>query len=1035
MTPAVVLVAVLALAYGGVWLAGDLPNALVLLVFAAALVLGLIVADQASARSSTAKIARNLNGLVIEGLTAALLIVFIAGPVAAALIGLTGRPFPALLGFDSGTSLGLLTTALTLPLLVWAYPRLTEKFARATKPLRRLVRVASFGRGGSAQFAGFLDEWGSRYRTGTLLLGRSLFSPFRFYERRVGLADDRGFLTIATSRTGKGRSAIIPNLLVWPGSALVIDPKGTNAAVTAARRGHGGGRVTSFLGQAVHVVDPFRIVPGMEKAVFNPLAMIDPQSDTVTEDIGLIADALIVPDTEGDSHWSEGARQIVAGLIAHLVTSGERLEATLTDVRDVLTLDRDDFDAVMEAMSANMEAGGLAAGGAGLYLHAGPNERGSLMTTVTRNTAWLDSEAMRSVLGQARSDFDLRDLKRKAMTVYVVLPPHLLEEHKRFMRLFVNLSIRAVSQGPKPKYPVLFLLDEFFSLGKLAQMEQAAGLLASYGLTLWPIVQNVGQLKHLYPKNWLTFFANSGAVQIFGVNDRETAEEIVRALGKNARTTKMGAGVSRVINNLREGSELGQDVARETGRQIILRSGDDPLLLGRIDYDKAFPAHWYNPDPDHSAPNKGGLLRRAWDGLTVACYRIASAFEGRKPLPEPDAVPPTGGRQIPPSPRDEYPPVHEVMAKLAREREAAKPAPVAPAPPPKAAEPVKSPAAPQRPPPRQPARRTRKARAGGAVAELDALIGLDAVKKQVRSVVAELKRDDLRRQHGLPVTPVSRHLVFTGNPGTGKTTVARIIGEIYRELGLLKKGHVVEVGRGDLVGQYIGQTAPKVDEAVKKAMDGVLFIDEAYALVPSSSDKDFGAEAVATLLTHMENSRGRLIVIAAGYGEEMHRFIDSNPGLASRFKTFIDFPDYDAEAMRAIFEAMAEAAGYGLSIATSLKMEELMHQLDGRKGKGFGNGRTARNIFELALARQAERLSDTGEPTREDLTTLLPEDIPDDLQSLGRGFGGQAGDGKQPPQAAPSPAPLPDMDIAPAAAAEAAPPPRRKRGEPQGKDA
>jgi AAA+ superfamily predicted ATPase len=379
------------------------------------------------------------------------------------------------------------------------------------------------------------------------------------------------------------------------------------------------------------------------------------------------------------------------------------------------------------------------------------------------------------------------------------------------------------------------------------------------------------------------------------------------------------------------------------------------------------------------------------------------------------------------------------MAKLAREREAAKPAPVAAPPPPKAAEPVKPPSPPrppQRPPPRQPARRTRKARAGGAVAELDALIGLDAVKKQVRSVVAELKRDDLRRQHGLPVTPVSRHLVFTGNPGTGKTTVARIIGEIYRELGLLKKGHVVEVGRGDLVGQYIGQTAPKVDEAVKKAMDGVLFIDEAYALVPPASDKDFGAEAVATLLTHMENSRGRLIVIAAGYGDEMHRFIDSNPGLASRFKTFIDFPDYDAEAMRAIFEAMAEAAGYGLSIATSLKVEELMRQLDGRKGKGFGNGRTARNIFELALARQAERLSDTGEPTREDLTTLLPEDIPDDLQSLGRGFGGQAGDGKQPPQAAPSPAPVPDMDIAPtAAAAEAAPPPRRKRGEPRGKDA
>lgn len=329
--------------------------------------------------------------------------------------------------------------------------------ARKSKWLRRFAKTFDFGKGGSSAFAGMLEDWGHRYTPGAVLLGKSTFDPFW----KVGWADDRGFLTIAGSRAGKGRSAIIPNLITWPGSALVIDPKGTNAAVTAARRGKGGGRVTKFLGQEVHVVDPFGIVPGVASAHFNPLAAIDPDSAHFAEEIGLLADALIVQERDGDaSHWDESAKIMLAGLVAHAVTNWKG--ATLNDIRAVLTSDEAARDKIFAHMA---KQGGIAGTAAALVLGAGPNERGSFITTALRNTQWLESDVMKDTLGQ--SDFDVRDIKKKSMTVYVVLPPEYLEEHKRFMRLFINLAIRGISSGKKPQYPVLFLLDEFYSLGRL----------------------------------------------------------------------------------------------------------------------------------------------------------------------------------------------------------------------------------------------------------------------------------------------------------------------------------------------------------------------------------------------------------------------------------------------------------------------------------------------------------------------------------------------------------------------------------------
>ena len=242
-------------------------------------------------------------------------------------------------------------------------------FSRATKPLRRGMEAAEFGKGGSSAFASIVEEWGYRHQPGELMLGRSLQELWW----RIGWRDDRGFLTIAGSRTGKGRCSIIPNLITWPGSALVIDPKGTNAAVTAARRGKGGGRVTEFLGQEVHVVDPFWIVKGVATSRFNPLMAISPASGEFMEEDGLLADALVVQerDTEA-SHWDETVKILLGGLIAYLVQ--KETSPTLPDIRRALTATEEEFTELLVAMQA---VDGMPRTAAALLLNAGPNERGS----------------------------------------------------------------------------------------------------------------------------------------------------------------------------------------------------------------------------------------------------------------------------------------------------------------------------------------------------------------------------------------------------------------------------------------------------------------------------------------------------------------------------------------------------------------------------------------------------------------------------------------------------------------------------------
>jgi stage V sporulation protein K len=261
--------------------------------------------------------------------------------------------------------------------------------------------------------------------------------------------------------------------------------------------------------------------------------------------------------------------------------------------------------------------------------------------------------------------------------------------------------------------------------------------------------------------------------------------------------------------------------------------------------------------------------------------------------------------------------------------------------------------------------------------ELDGMVGMDAVKQDVHRATSFARVQMLRREQGLPVVQASLHSVFLGNPGTGKTTVARLMGRIYKSLGLLKRGHVVECDRGRLVAEYVGQTAVRTHAVIDSALDGILFIDEAYNLA-GRGQEDFGGEAIETLLKRMEDDRNRLIVIVAGYTELMQQFINSNPGLESRFTNYLKFEDFQPEQLQEIFRRMTLHSGLTCSPEADRKVIELCAQLYARRNEQFGNARAMRNLFELAVRNQSMRVITSGRTDREALTLLQPEDLPID---------------------------------------------------------
>lgn len=259
--------------------------------------------------------------------------------------------------------------------------------------------------------------------------------------------------------------------------------------------------------------------------------------------------------------------------------------------------------------------------------------------------------------------------------------------------------------------------------------------------------------------------------------------------------------------------------------------------------------------------------------------------------------------------------------------------------------------------------------------DLDALVGLDSVKREVRTLIDLISVGRRREQAGLKAPSARRHLVFTGSPGTGKTTVARLYGEILASLGVLERGHLVEVSRVDLVGEHIGSTAIRTQEAFERARGGVLFIDEAYALAPEDGGRDFGREAIDTLVKLMEDHRDAVVVIVAGYTEEMARFLASNPGVASRFSRTITFGDYTSKELLRIVGSQAAEHEYRLGDDTGEALLKYFTALP--KGPAFGNGRAARQTFEAMVERHAVRMAHVDEPTHEELQLLYPEDLPE----------------------------------------------------------
>lgn len=344
----------------------------------------------------------------------------------------------------------------------------------------------------------------------------------------LGVASEKHAITIGSARTGKGIGVIIPNLLRWSGSALVVDPKGEAAEATAEHR--------EKMGQKVYVFDPFKVakkIPDRMRKRFNPLGNLDPNSLRIREDINVLADGLLMRHDPRGGHWDGGGLSVIAGLLVHVLTGNHNHPRTLATMREFINGDSASFGGIVEQMQENPACGRLAQVAASKLTKTG-NEAGHFLSVADENTKWLDSDPMRNLL--SANDCDLSELKTSKTTIYLVLPVDLLDEHGRFLRLFVRSAISAMAQqmpdGSLKGERCLFLLDEFHALGHINEVAKSAGLMPGFGLHLWPFLQNIGQLTELYGRDGAhTFFGSADLHQFFGSADMPTLEYISSVIG------------------------------------------------------------------------------------------------------------------------------------------------------------------------------------------------------------------------------------------------------------------------------------------------------------------------------------------------------------------------------------------------------------------------------------------------------------------------------------------------------------------------
>lgn len=381
---------------------------------------------------------------------------------------------------------------------------------------------------------------GPHYRRGKIWMGYdSIFGTLG-----VGLKDDRHCITVAAARTGKGSCVITPNVYRWQDNLLLIDPKGENVEALRYRR--------DILGQDVHVLDPMHRAAWPERASFNPLSTLDPDRRTIAEDIGVIVNAIIMRGDPRAAYWDNGASDILAGLIAFLIVHQPQ-HASLPALKRLLNTAGTEggaFDQALDVMRHDTRCAGLMMATAS-KLDTGGTDARNFLSTAENNTTWLNSVAMQETL--IGNTFDLDDIRRKPCTICLVASTEYLDEMGRFLRLFVELSIRRMARYEKG-HECLFLLDEFAALGPLKSIEKAAGLMPGYGVKLWPFVQDLGQLQRIYPDIWRSFFGNASLKMFFGCTEEDDLLYIQKLMGDTSQeaTENIDLYPPPPLNHIRE---------------------------------------------------------------------------------------------------------------------------------------------------------------------------------------------------------------------------------------------------------------------------------------------------------------------------------------------------------------------------------------------------------------------------------------------------------------------------------------------------